>query len=377
MRILILSDSDSPHTIKWVKSLAEKNIEIGIFSIHKANVNIYDGVKNLKIYDLGIDRNIQSKGEKNFTKIQYFKGIKELKKVISVFNPDILHAHYASSYGLLGSLANFHPYIISAWGSDVFKFPNYSLIHKNILKYNFYKADEILCTSYALRKETSKYTKKSILITPFGVDTNKFKPSRPEIVYDKKTIIIGTIKSLEENYGIEYLIRGFKILENKIPNQPLKLLIVGKGTQELFLKNLVKKLNIQSKVEFTGYINPDLVLKYHNMIDIAVFPSIEESFGVSVLEASACGKPVIVSNVGGLPEVAEDGKTGFIVEKENPDAIALAWEKFISNPELRNEFGKNGRNKVIKEYNWKDSIDKIIYIYKSILGKNINDDRIF
>lgn len=370
MRILILSDSDSPHTIKWVKSLTEQNIEIGIFSIHKADVNLYQGMKNLKIYDLGLDRKIQDKGEKNLTKIIYLKGIRELKKTIVEFKPDILHSHYASSYGLLGSMVNFHPYIISAWGSDVFKFPNYSLIHKNILKYNFYKVDQILCTSYALRKEINKYTKKNIALTPFGVDTNKFKPSTTEINKDNKPIIIGTIKTLEENYGIEYLIRGFKILENQTPDLPLKLLIVGKGTQELSLKNLVEKLNIQSKVEFTGYINPDLIPKYHNMLDIAVFPSIEESFGVSVLEASACGKPVIVSNVGGLPEVVEDGKTGFIVEKENPDAIALALGKFIANPELRNEFGKNGRNKVIKEFNWDDSVKNMVSIYNQILTNN-------
>ena len=102
------------------------------------------------------------------------------------------------------------------------------------------------------------------------------------------------------------------------------------------------------------------------MLDIYVAVSIKESFGVAVLEASACSKPVVVSNVGGLPEIVEDGITGFIVEKENPEVLAEALEKLILDIDLRIQMGKNGRNKVINEYNWKDSVAAMISIYESI-----------
>lgn len=370
MKILILSDSDSPHTLKWIRSLVEHNLEIGLFSIHTSNLHLYSDLKNITIYDADISRKYQERSESNLSKLIYLRSFLKLKKVIKKFKPDIVHSHYASSYGLLGSLTNFHPYIISAWGSDVFKFPNYSVIHKNILKFNLYRADEILSTSYALRKETNKYTKKNILITSFGVDTEKFKPLNKEVFTDKNEIVIGTIKTLEENYGIEYLIRGFKILEDEIPNQQLKLLLVGKGTQENYLKSLVSKLNIKSKIEFAGYINPDLVPQYHNMMDISVFPSIEESFGVAVLEASACCKPVIVSRVGGMPEVVDENETGFIVEKQNPEAIAKALKKLVDNSVLRSEMGKKGRNKVINEFNWNDSVKKMLSIYNELLSNS-------
>lgn len=370
MKILILSDSDSPHTLKWIRSLVEHNLEIGLFSIHTSNLHLYSDLKNITIYDADISRKYQELSESNLSKLIYLRSFLKLKKVIKKFKPDIVHSHYASSYGFLGSLTNFHPYIISAWGSDVFKFPNYSVIHKNILKFNLYRADEILSTSYALRKETNKYTKKNILITSFGVDTEKFKPLNKEVFIDKNEIVIGTIKTLEENYGIEYLIRGFKILEDEIPNQQLKLLLVGKGTQENYLKSLVSKLNIKSKIEFTGYINPDLVPQYHNMIDISVFPSIEESFGVAVLEASACCKPVIVSRVGGMPEIVDENETGFIVEKQNPEAIAKALKKLVDNSVLRSKMGKKGRNKVINEFDWNDSVKKMLSIYNELLSNS-------
>jgi glycosyltransferase involved in cell wall biosynthesis len=102
------------------------------------------------------------------------------------------------------------------------------------------------------------------------------------------------------------------------------------------------------------------------MLDIFVAVSQEESFGVAVLEASACEKPVVVSNVGGLPEVVTDKETGFLVEKNNPAAIAEALEKLLLNPELRTIFGRNGRAKVLKEYQWEDSVRKMLSVYSDL-----------
>ena len=82
------------------------------------------------------------------------------------------------------------------------------------------------------------------------------------------------------------------------------------------------KLGIYIHTVFPGYIKHDVVQDYHNMIDIFCAVSLSESFGVAVLESSACGKPVIVSNVGGLPEVVDNAKTGFIVESKNIDQLA-------------------------------------------------------
>jgi len=149
------------------------------------------------------------------------------------------------------------------------------------------------------------------------------------------------------------------------------LLIVGKGSQENILKSLTIKLGIQDDTVFTGFINYDKVPEYHNMLDIGVFASIEdsESFGVAVLEASACAKPVIVSNVGGLPEVVEDGKTGFVVEKQNPEILAKALLNLVDDEELRIQIGQNGRNKVILQYSWTESVNKMLAVYNSFSTK--------
>ena len=122
----------------------------------------------------------------------------------------------------IGALSGFHPYIISVWGSDIFSFPHYSKLHLFLLKFNLSKADIILSTSKVLKKETEKFTGKSILITPFGIDTEKFLPKDVNSLFNKEDIVIGTIKTLEKNYGIEYLIKAFSLVKDKYPYKSLK-----------------------------------------------------------------------------------------------------------------------------------------------------------
>lgn len=371
MKILLLSDSNSIHTIKWVKALSDAGLGIGLFSFYPSSSSIFNEYKNILTSNINLAPELRMNESTKFSKLVYLKAIRQIKKLIMEYKPDILHAHYASSYGLVGALTHFHPFVISVWGEDVYDFPNKSIIHKSILKYNLKKADAILSTSFVMKNETKKYTSKEISVTPFGIDVDVFKPMNELGLFEQNTIVIGTIKALEKKYGIEYLIKAFHIVKKRITDKPLKLLIVGKGSQEYYLKQLVKNLNLENDVTFTGFIEHGDVPKYHNMLDIYVSVSIDdsESFGVAILEAGACGKPVVVSDVGGLPEVVVNGETGFVVESKNPDAIASSICRLIDNPELRVSMGNSGRKRVLEFYSWNDSVKKMIAVYDSMILK--------
>lgn len=368
MKILLLSDAYSIHTIKWAKSLNKKGIKIAIFSLNynENEVNPYQHNNKIKVYYC-VDKNAKKRSS-GLAKISYLKALPHLKQVIKEFKPDIVHAHYASSYGLLGALSGFHPYIISVWGSDVFDFPNVSVLHKAVIKYNLSKADRILSTSKVMAVETQKYTEKEVVVTPFGIDLDKFKPLNAKSLFDENDIVIGTIKTLEEKYGIEYLIKAFAIVKNKYKNLPLKLLIVGDGSLSGNLKKLVHDLNIENETAFTGKIPHKLVPVYDNMLSVSVSVSNSESFGVAIIEASACGKPVIVSDVGGLPEVVENGVTGIVVPARDHEKTAKAIEKLVLDEKLRKKMGEAGRKRVAKFYDWNKNVEQMIEIYENILN---------
>jgi hypothetical protein len=111
MKILLLSDTNSEHTEKWALGLAEKGIEVGLYSFNKARYPWHDH-KNIKLlFEPGEKIN----AGKSSTKAGYLKHVKTLKKKLAEFKPDLLHAHYATSYGLVGALSGFHPFVISSW----------------------------------------------------------------------------------------------------------------------------------------------------------------------------------------------------------------------------------------------------------------------
>ena len=362
MKLLLLADSKSSHTKKWVHALANRGLTILLFTLGEDD-NSYEDEKSVEV--VALNQTI-TRIEGSCSKIKYVRALPLLKKLIKKFRPDILHAHYATSYGFLGALSGFHPYILSIWGSDVFSFPHKSILHRNMLKFNLSKADTLLSTSHVMAEEAGKYTHKPIEVIAFGVNTDIFRPLPDDSAGKVNEVTIGTVKLLEEIYGINYLIKAFHIITTRHPELPLKLLIVGGGTHALQLKSLVNELSLEEQTTFTGSVPHNEVARYHNMLDISVSVSESESFGVAVIEASACEKPVVVSDVGGLPEVVKNGVTGIVVPPQSPTATADAIEMLVFDKELRKEMGKAGRKRVKKHYDWTQNTQQMLDIYEKV-----------
>jgi L-malate glycosyltransferase len=362
LKVLLLADINSIHTQKWALALSGSGIGIAVFSLNSPKT-IHPGMQDITVFmPAKSDQDISSSGLLN--KTRYLTALPALRKCIRAFAPDIVHAHYASSYGTLGALCRFHPMILSFWGSDIYDFANRSPLTAFIIRHNLRKADQVLSTSIAMVGEINKYTSKKIEVTPFGIDPAIFRHRPVQSIFAKDDIVIGTTKSLEPVYGNEILIRAFGQLRVRHSHLPLRLLIVGGGSLLESLKNLVHSLELDHMVVFTGSVSHSLIPDYLNMMDIFAALSFRESFGVSVIEASASELPLVVTNIGGLKEVTEDQVTGIQVPVNDFGETVQAFEKLILNPELRKELGTNGRQRVIRIYNWNDNVEDMIKIYQ-------------
>lgn len=357
IKICLLADANSIHTRKWVDYFSQNGYDVYIVSMRETEYKYGD---NVKIYIVKpISQN----------KLTYFLNVKKVKNIVREIKPDILHSHYATSYGLYGVMCKYHPLLISVWGSDVYEFPKQLVIKKLLLKFILSKADVVCSTSFDMARETKNYYKKNIEITPFGVDIEKFNIFTPILSNDN--ITIGVIKNLEKIYGIEYLIKAFYDLLKKDKYKHLKLLIVGEGKEKVNLMNLAKKLGIYDSITFIGEIDNIDVPKYINMMDIVCIPSIMESFGVSAVESCACGRPVIASKVGGLKEVINDGYNGYLVEPQNSDDLAEKLELILGDKDRLMEFSKNARTQAIEKYNWKENTLIIEKIYNKLIYRQL------
>lgn len=363
MRILLLADTYSEHTEKWALGLANRGILVGLFSFNKASYEWYIH-KNITVF-FEPDKKINA--ESTLTKIAYIKYVSILKKIIKQFKPTILHAHYATSYGLVGALSGFKPFVISAWGTDVMKFPQKNFVAKSILKYNFKHADLICATSNTIKEYIHQVISKDVTVIPFGININEFKPKIVDTNFKITDFVIASIKPLELIYKIDILIISFSQISQK--HLHLKLLIIGEGSEDGNLKELVKKLNIYDKVVFTGRIPFNEISNYYNKINILVNISQYESFGVSVIEAMACEKPVIVTNVGGLKEIVNSDDVGLKVEVDNIEQTKNAIEKLITDKELCERISINARKHVVENYNWENNLQTMIDEYQFLLSK--------
>ncbi|MEX0811441.1 MAG: glycosyltransferase [Chitinophagales bacterium] len=366
-KLLILADASSVHTIKWVNALLDRGYTINVFSLKSFNKENYPNSESLSIKTLQLKDKIFKSGEGALVKLKYIKALPTIKQIINDFKPDILHAHYASSYGILGALCGFHPFILSVWGSDIYDFPNHNFIFKKIIQYNLKKADRILSTSEVMGIETKKYTDKKVEITPFGVDTDVFKKREKP---PGNEIIIGTVKALEYKYGIDTLLETFELLIKKRPESNFKLYIAGDGSKSEVYKKMAKEKQIVDKVVFSGNIPNHKIPEYISQFDVYLALSRSESFGVAIIEAMACEVPVVVSNVGGLPEVVNQGNTGFVVPAENPTAALEAIEKIIEDPNLAKQMGKSARKRVLEKYDWKRNVELMDSIYQDVLRES-------
>jgi glycosyltransferase involved in cell wall biosynthesis len=236
--------------------------------------------------------------------------------------------------------------------------------------------DRILTVSERVRKfftVNGKISQKAITVYN-GINANVFNPqvvssnTKNEFGLGKNTFVIGSIGILEKDKGQKYLIEAIAILKSEGINN-IVCLICGIGPEETHLKKLVYENGLSDKVLFLGFRNDiPSVLK---ILDMIVITSLTiESFSMVAIEAMAMQVPVISTNVGGLPEVVDDGKTGILAPPGDVDALSKAIKYLLENPEVKLEMGRNARNRVLERFTIEENVRKTEHIFLQMLRDN-------
>src|SRR5699024_4805033 len=350
------------HTVRWVNGMAKLGHEVHLITMHEEEADKID--QRVTIHHLKIP-----------APFGYYLNVSKAKRLLKIIQPDLLHVHYASGYGTLARFINFTPTLLSVWGTDVYIFPYESKQKERILRKNLKAADFITSTSFDMRSQTQKFTSKQIEVIPFGIDTNLFHPTERN---DVETIVIGTVKKLEHVYGIDILIKATAFLINKLRElgkehlaDRIRLKIVGKGPQLKELKDLTQEYRMDSITDFVGSVPNEEVPSYLNQIDIITAFSRSESFGVAVIVASECELTVIVSDVGGLQEVVQQGETGYSIPLEHMDEIVKKLARLVIHHEQRIQIGKKGRLFVKQHYMWEKNVLQMEKIYNKLVNNEL------
>jgi len=280
-----------------------------------------------------------------------------------------------SAIGLRAKLSNL-PFVSHGIGLDIYDFQALSILTRKIA---YSISDYIICGA-RFQKEIMQdegAMPEKIRVISGGVDVETYQPKYVEREPFKKFLgaedkfILLSLGRLVRRKGFDDAIRALTYLDD-IKN--LLLLIAGDGPEKPFLTKLAQTLSLEEKVKFLGLVSSDHMPKIYNIADLFVAPFRVigrdlEGFPLVVLEAQASGVPVISTNTAGVPELVENGKSGFLVQMNSPRKIAEKIRLFYDDRRLRNDMAKRARKRAEELFDWKVVIAKIEDVLQTALTK--------
>lgn len=311
----------------------------------------------LKVYSFG------TKG--SFDPIGLFR----LWSVIRKEKPDVLHAHQGKVFWPCVIMK-----ILSGNKLKIVFHRHAQLAHRFYSRSHYTRADRVIAISKAVADgliKREKVAPEKISVVYNGIDLNQYSPDvdgseiRKKFGLKNDQIVIGTIGAMNKpkGKGQRYLIDAARILKNTFSN--LRYMVVGQGAIFHELNKQVKELGLEKEVIFTGY-QPE-VEKFIAAMDIFCLLSWDtEGFGQVMIEAQSMKKPVIGTNVGGVPETFISDQTGYLIEPENPEILAQKLDMLIKNEQERKRFGMKGTEFVSKNFSINKMAENTFNIYKEL-----------
>ncbi len=209
-----------------------------------------------------------------------------------------------------------------------------------------------------------------VSVIPPGVDLSRFRPmsqsqSREFLGYgeEKNILFVGRLEPLK---GLDVLFRAVAALED-LGNITLNVVGGDENSQEKArLQTLASRMKLTQNVRFIGSVRHDELPLHYNAADVCVLPSHYESFGLAALEAAACGRPVVASEVGGLSAIVRNGSTGFLVEPKHSDTMAERLCELLGDDMLRSRMGSAARAHA-ESLGWDRSADALLNRYRELM----------
>lgn len=357
MKICLFADADSIHTVRWCTHFYELGHEVHLISFKKVEI------PNIHVH--AVDGGTINVAGGNWKVVLKYP---KVKKILKQIRPDIFHSLYATSYGITGALCGFHPYVITALGTDVLISPNQSKVYKFLLKYAFSKADWItaMADHMKIAIEQIGVPPSKVTTVSFGIDPKVFHPTKQNL--ERIPFVITSTRNFEKVYNIPHLINAVAFAKSKIPEIHLNL--IGAGSLQIDLETLIKEKGLTENVEFFGKIPQPQIAEVLNQSHLFVSVSLSDGNNISLNEAMACGTYSIASNIPANTQWIVDGENGFLVEIDDVEDLANKIVLSYNNLKELQEKAIPINEKIIAERGiWSVNMKTVEDKYKSLIRK--------
>jgi glycosyltransferase involved in cell wall biosynthesis len=344
--LCLLGDANSPHTRRWALEMRARGWRVSIVT---ARPEPLDGVEQRILPPVRRQADWPLRAG-------------AARRHVHDLAPDIVHAHYLTSYGYLAARCGRHPLVMTAWGSDLLVTPHTRRWMRWLTGWILRRADLITGDSASLVEAAREYRPQApVHEIHWGVDRARFAPLPWE---HKDGVQIVSLRAWEPNYQIGTLIEAFAMLRERLPDAPLKLHLLGGGSLEALLRNQVQLLGLEQFVDFHGRLDDAGMAAVLARCKVSVSVPVSDATSVAMLESMACGLAVVASD---LPANRQWINPELLVPVDNAQAIAQVLQLLACDDALARQAGERNAERIVLDGDRKAQMDRMDRLYQELL----------
>lgn len=292
-----------------------------------------------------------------------------LSRAIKRLRPDVVHAHDPHAVAMASLALNMSRQpkrapLVAARRVD------FRLRGNALSRWKYDQVDRFICASDAIRKilVANGLDPSRAVTVHEGIDLGRVAAAPPAALHEELWLphgspIVGNVAALVPHKGQRHLVEAAALVVREVPDA--RFVIAGEGELRESLEHQIKSHNLEKHVILAGF-RPD-VLSLHKAFDIFVMSSVMEGLGTSLLDAMACGKPVVATTAGGMPEVVEDGKSGLLVPPRDDRALAKAIIRLLKDEPLRQRMGAAGMSLANTRFSAERMVAETLDVYADVV----------
>jgi len=368
-RILYFSRDYTTHDHRFLSALAQTEHQVGYLRLEKRGQDLDDRPLPPEIEIIPW---VGGKSEARFQ--DGLKLLAGLKKVIREFSPDLIQAGPIQRSAFLAALTGFHPLLSMSWGYDLLMD-----VYKNkwwvwATKFTLRRSDALLGDCNTIRNLSIDYgmNPDRIVTFPWGANIDKYSPGedsslRRRLGWGEDIFVLLSTRGWAPIYGVEDLAKAFAQVAQQHPE--LRLLMLGNGPLAPKIRRIFINARVQDQVHFPGLVNQNDLPNYYRAADLYISTSHSDGTSISLLEALASGKPVLLTDIPGNQEwVTQPGEVGWLFNDGDVDALREGILRALDQREQLSAMGVAARQLAEARANWENNFPKLFDAYRLALS---------
>ena len=356
MKICYLSSAISVHTHRWARHFARRGYQVTVVSFHPGNLD-WEGIQVFQLPALF------SRSQANI-----LLNLGRVRGLVREIDPNILHAHVVPSYGLAGALTGRHPFVATAWGSDVLVQPEESWVYRQIVRFVLKRADLVTSMAEHMTKHLIErgYAEADKIVTlPFGVDTDVFNLNQRTRRHGDAPPLVVSTRRLDYGLDVHLFLRASPQVLEHYPD--VHFVVVSDGPFRSQLEQLATDLGVADRVEFRGAIPYHEMPKLLGEADVFVSTSRSDGNNVSLNEAMACGAFPVATDIPANREWIEPGQNGLLFPCQDAEELAQRIVEALRQPDWRQATTAQNWEIIRTRASWAHKMVEMEKLYASLV----------